>query len=262
MRELRDRLPASELGDVRPAPESPAPPQDFAGLTTLVTGSTSGIGLATATELRQRGARVVTHGRKPRGGDYVAADLADPASVETIYHNTCDLLGRVPDLLILNAGADTLTGDAAHWPFERKLQELLAVDLVSTISLARRFGAAMREQGSGVIITTGWDQSETGMAGDSGELFAAVKAGIAGFTRSLAVSLAPEVRVNCVAPGWVRTAWGETASATWQERVRRETPLGVWGLPEDVARAVAQLCHPDAQYITGQVVRVNGGAVR
>jgi NAD(P)-dependent dehydrogenase (short-subunit alcohol dehydrogenase family) len=82
------------------------------------------------------------------------------------------------------------------------------------------------------------------------------------FTRSLALSLAPQVRVNCLAPGWVRTAWGETASEAWQERVRRETPLGVWGLPEDVAAAACWLASPAAAFITGQTLRVNGGAVR
>ena len=82
------------------------------------------------------------------------------------------------------------------------------------------------------------------------------------FTRSLALSLAPEVRVNCLAPGWIRTAWGETASPVWQERVREETPLGVWGLADDVAAAAVWLAGPSARFITGQTVRVNGGAVR
>jgi 3-oxoacyl-[acyl-carrier protein] reductase len=72
----------------------------------------------------------------------------------------------------------------------------------------------------------GWDQAETGMGGDSGQLFAAAKGAVMAFTRSLAVHLAPAVRVNCLAPGWVRTAWGERASDVWQERVWRETPLG------------------------------------
>ena len=84
----------------------------------------------------------------------------------------------------------------------------------------------MKEAGGGVIVNMGWDQAETGMEGDSGELFAAAKGGGDGFTRSLALRLAPEVRVNCLAPGWIRTAWGETASEAWQERVLRETPLG------------------------------------
>ena len=99
------------------------------------------------------------------------------------------------------------------------------------------------------------------MEGDSGQLFAAIKGAVMCFTRSLALSLAPEVRVNCVAPGWIRTAWGETASATWQERVREETPLRVWGLPEDVAETAVWLASSSARFITGQTIRVNGGAV-
>ncbi len=100
------------------------------------------------------------------------------------------------------------------------------------------------------------------MAGDSGELFATVKAAVMGFTRSLALSLAPEVRVNCLAPGWIKTAWGEKASQAWQERVQRETPLQRWGTPADVAQTALWLASPAAAFVTGQVVRVNGGAVR
>ncbi len=241
----------------------PAPPGELAGQVALVTGSTSGIGRAIADAFRRAGARVLTHGRRPRpDADYVAADLADSDQVDRLAAETFTLAGGASDIVVLNAGADTLTGDAAGWGFDRKLQELLAVDLVSTVRLGRTFGAAMKQRGRGVILTVGWDQAETGMGGDSGELFAAVKGGVMAFTRSLAVSLAPEVRVNCLAPGWVRTAWGETASAEWQERVRRETPLGVWGLPDDVAAAAVWLAGPAAAYQTGQVVRVNGGAVR
>jgi len=82
------------------------------------------------------------------------------------------------------------------------------------------------------------------------------------FSRSLALSLAPAVRVHCLAPGWIRTAWGEGASAGWQERVQRETPLRRWGLPEDVAAAARWLVSPAAGFLSGQIVRVNGGAVR
>ena len=70
----------------------------------------------------------------------------------------------------------------------------------------------------------GWDQAETGMEGDSGELFAATKGAVMAFTRSLALSLAPEVRVNAVAPGWIKTSWGESTSRHWHDRVLRETP--------------------------------------
>jgi NAD(P)-dependent dehydrogenase (short-subunit alcohol dehydrogenase family) len=108
----------------------------------------------------------------------------------------------------------------------------------------------------------GWDQAETGMEGDSGQLFAATKAAVMAFSKSLALSLAPEVRVNCLAPGWIRTAWGQDASTRWHERVRRETPLGRWGTPADVAAVARWLVSPAAAFVTGQVIRVNGGAVR
>ena len=165
------------------------------------------------------------------------------------------------DVLVCNAGADTLTGEAGKWSFDEKLDALLAVDLKATMRLARDLGARMKARGRGSILTVGWDQAETGMEGDSGQLFAAVKGAVMCFTRSLALSLAPEVRVNCLAPGWIRTAWGETAGVAWQERVRRETPLGVWGLPEDVAAAAVWLASPAAGFVTGQTIRVNGGAV-
>jgi 3-oxoacyl-[acyl-carrier protein] reductase len=82
------------------------------------------------------------------------------------------------------------------------------------------------------------------------------------FTRHLAVALAPEVRVNCIAPGWIRTAWGEQASSPWQERGHRETPLQRWGTPEDIAHVARFLASPAAAFLTGQTIRVNGGAVR
>ena len=154
-----------------------------------------------------------------------------------------------------------LTGEAAKWPFERKLAELLAVDVTATMLMARDVGERMRQRGRGVILTMSWDQAETGMEGDSGQLFAATKAAIAAFTKSLAKSLAPQVRVNALAPGWIQTKWGSQASDVWHERVRRETPMGRWGTPEDVAAAAVWLCSPAASFITGQVIRVNGGAV-
>lgn len=166
------------------------------------------------------------------------------------------------DVLVCNAGADTLTGAAARWPFERKLAELWAIDVLATIALARRLGQRMQDRGAGVILTVGWDQALAGMEGDSGQLFGVTKAAVMAFSTSLAKTLAPEVRVNCLAPGWIKTAWGEQASATWQERVQRETPLRRWGLPQDIAAAGRWLASPAASFITGQIIRVNGGVIR
>jgi 2-amino-4-hydroxy-6-hydroxymethyldihydropteridine diphosphokinase len=252
------------------------PGRELLGLRALVTGSTSGIGRAIALELAATGADVIVHGRRSRekaeavageirraGGktSILFADLRDSAACDELAERAWQQGGGL-DVLINNAGADTLTGEAAHWSFERKLAELLALDVAGTIRLSRNLGQRMKQAGSGVIVNMGWDQAETGMEGDSGELFATAKGAVMCFSRSLALSLAPEVRVHCLAPGWIRTAWGEKASEGWQQRVRRETPLQRWGTPEDVAAAACWLVSPAARYLHGQIIRVNGGAVR
>ena len=246
------------------------------GLRAAVLGSTSGIGRATALALAAAGADVVVHGRRSRGdAEAVAAevrrlggrsvvlmaDLGDRAAGDKLVADAWDAWGGL-DAWLQIAGADTLTGPAAQLSFDAKLDRLWEVDVVATIRLCRAVGRRMEEQGHGSIVTMGWDQAETGMEGDSGELFAATKGAILAFTRSLALSLAPAVRVNALAPGWIRTAWGESASDPWQRRVLRETPLARWGTPEDVAQAARFLVGPDSAFLTGQVVRINGGAVR
>jgi NAD(P)-dependent dehydrogenase (short-subunit alcohol dehydrogenase family) len=120
----------------------------------------------------------------------------------------------------------------------------------------------MHETGTGAIVNIGWDKADTGMATDSGQLFGAVKGAVMAFSKSLALTLAPKVRVNCVAPGWIKTAWGREAGDKWQKLVTDETPLKRWGTPEDVAAAARWLVSPAAAFITGQVIRVNGGVVR
>ena len=263
-RELLAALPRSDRDLVRAFERPPAAERFLAGLRALVTGSSSGIGASIAQEFEWRGAEVIRHGRRAKrvaaSERFISADLTDPAQVDRLADEAWTASGGL-DILVCNAGADTLTGGAGKWSFDEKLEALLAVDVKSTIRLARNLGARMKARGRGSIITIGWDQAQTGMEGDSGQLFAAAKGAVMSFTRSLALDLAPEVRANCIAPGWIRTEWGETAGAVWQERVRRETPLGIWGLPEDVAAAAVWLAGPHAAFITGQTIRVNGGAV-
>ncbi|MBM3994306.1 MAG: 2-amino-4-hydroxy-6-hydroxymethyldihydropteridine diphosphokinase [Planctomycetes bacterium] len=249
--------------------------RELAGLNAIVTGSTSGIGRAIALALADGGANVVIHGRRSLDAAERVAEVCRQKKVkaattladlrnDTEHVKLIDAAGRLGpiDIWINNAGADTLTGDAAKWPFERKLEELWAVDVRASMLLSRAVGGIMKRQGRGVILTMGWDQADTGMDGDSGQLFGAVKGAVMAFTKSLAIELAPEVRVNCLAPGWIRTAWGEHASNAWQTRVLQETPLGRWGTPEDVAQVARWLVSPAAAFITGQIIRINGGAVR
>ena len=201
---------------------------DLTGRTALVTGSTHGIGREVAVTLAAAGATVAVHGRSRDAADELAAvlardnrhagtflaDLADMAAVEQLI---ADVTQRLPniDTMVLVAGVDVLTGPPAKWSFEQKLDQLLRVDVASTMLLARGIGRWMRDREGGSIVTIGWDQAATGMEGDSGEMFGATKGAVMAFTKSLAKSLAPQVRVNCVAPGWIRTSWGEGASDVW-----------------------------------------------
>jgi len=247
--------------------------KELAGMTAVVTGSSGGIGRAIALELAAAGADCLIHGRANRAGaeevaasvrklgrqaEMVLADLAEVKEQDAFVDRAWSWRGGV-DIWINNAGVDTLTGPAAGWSFEQKLESLWRVDVLATARLSRGVGQRMKQRGSGVIINIGWDQTETGMAGDSGELFAAAKGAVAAFTRSLARSLAPEVRVNCIAPGWIKTAWGQQASDAWQQRAIGESLLERWGTPEDVARVARFLASPAAAFVTGQVVAVNGG---
>jgi len=249
---------------------------DLSGRKAVVTGSSSGIGRAIALEFARAGADVVIHARRSaddatsvadeirrcgREATVVLADLSHKDALWT-FVDDCWRASSPIEIWVNNAGADLLTGEEAKRSFDEKLQVLLDVDVRSSVILSKLAGERMARSTGGVILNIGWDQADRGMEGASGELFAASKNAVMGFTRSLAVSLAPKVRVNCIAPGWIRTAWGDTASDVWQERVRKETPLQRWGTPEDVAKVARFLASSEAAYLTGQVIRVNGGAVR
>jgi len=244
----------------------------LSGQWALVTGSSSGIGRATALELAAAGANVIVHGRRKRDAaeelaktirtqgveaEVVLCDLSHSEGRSNLIER-CQAIAPL-DLLVNNAGADVLTGEAANWTFDDKLAALWQVDTAATIELSRTIGRQMKQRGSGVIVNIGWDQAVVGMEGDSGEMFAATKGAIMAFTRSLAKSLAPAVRVNCVAPGWIKTDWGNEASEYWQQRAIDESLLARWGTPSDVARAVRFLASSDASFITGQILNVNGG---
>jgi 3-oxoacyl-[acyl-carrier protein] reductase len=250
---------------------------ELRGLRAIVTGSSSGIGRATAIELARAGCDVLVHTRAHvreakivadrvrelgRKSDILVCDLADPLTHEQLVANAWDAWGGV-DIWFNNAGADVLTGAAARWTFEQKLDQLWRVDVVATMRLSRLVGRRMFDAAQGerhpAIVNMGWDQAEGGMSGDSGQMFASIKSAVMAFSRSLAKTLAPQVRVNCVAPGWIRTAWGSEATDCWQKRAAQESLLGRWGTAEDVAHAVRYLASPRSAFINGQVLVINGG---
>jgi 3-oxoacyl-[acyl-carrier protein] reductase len=247
-------------------------PRRLDGLHAVVTGASSGIGRAIAETYAAEGAVVLlTHRDSPerareiadaiaaRGGRALVhqADLSTRDACERLVAEAHDALGGI-DIWVNNAGADVLTGEAADWEWERKLDLLLAVDLKGTIACSYAVAEVMR---SGTIVNMSWDHVTTGMAGENPLLFSAVKGGVLAFSKSLARALAPAVRVNVLCPGWIETAFGEHADPEFRRAVAEDTPLGRWGRPEDVADAALYLASPAAEFVTGQAININGGVV-
>ena len=242
----------------------------------FVTGGSSGIGRAIALaaaragadvalsyRLNERGARdvareVETLGRRAR---IVRLDLADPASIGALGGAIRSTLGGA-DAWINNAGADVLTGPAAALSATEKLDLLMRVDLRGTVLASWQAVELMAAQeNGGVIINMSWDHVLVGMPGLEAQLFSAVKGGVLAFSKSLARTVAPRVRVNVLAPGWIETAYGTEVDDTIRRQVVASTPLERWGTPDDVANAAVYLAAPGASFVTGQTLLVGGGVV-
>lgn len=243
---------------------------------TVVTGASSGIGRAIALAFSREGARVVVNYNRSAeraqavvreiqglSGQALAvqADIADPEAVGGLIEMVTAEFGRI-DVWVNNAGADILTGSSARLADMQKLSLLVDVDLKGTIQCSWAVAKIMQRQGSGVIINMSWDQAVHGYPGTNPQMFSAVKAGVQGFSKSLARSIAPEVRVNVLAPGWIATAFAKDVmdEGYYAERLA-EIPLKRFGAPDDVARAAVFLASDDAAYITGAVLNVGGGVV-
>ncbi|MGH7613328.1 MAG: SDR family oxidoreductase [Gemmatimonadales bacterium] len=242
----------------------------------LVTGASRGIGRAIALACAAAGADVaVTYRTSQRGAEEVAArvralgrraqvlqaDTAEPKDFEKLARAARAAFGRV-DAWINNAGADILTGRTAQRTRLEKLDVLLAVDLRGTILASWTAVELMRAQaGGGTIINTAWDHVATGLKGEPAQLFAAAKGGVVSFSKSLARSVAPEIRVNVLGPGWIETAYGDGLDEGVKARITESIPLERWGTPDDVAHAAVYLASDAAAYVTGQMLMINGGAV-
>jgi 3-oxoacyl-[acyl-carrier protein] reductase len=245
----------------------------LAGLRTVVTGASSGIGSAIAVAFASAGARVgIGFNRSSDAAQALAdelgasgmhpllqADLSTAEGCASIVQQAFAALEHI-DVWVNNAGADVLTGEAREWPVERKLTALIDTDLKATIRCSRLVAARMRP--GSCIINIGWDHATIdGMGGENPELFAAVKAGVLGFSKALARSVAPNIRVNVLCPGWVETAYGAGVDRAFYEKVAASTPLKRWGRPQDIADAAVWLASPAASFVTGQAINVNGGTV-
>jgi 3-oxoacyl-[acyl-carrier protein] reductase len=190
----------------------------------------------------------------------VAADVSQGNDVERLVAEALAAFGAV-HVWVNNAGADILTGEAATWPDEEKWDRVMAVDLKGTWLCSRAAAAAMAAGQRGAIVNISWDHVLTGMGNPTAAIYAAAKGGVLALSRCLARELAPRVRVNVVAPGWIQTAWGERVDEATSHSVVEATPLARWGTPDDVAAAVLFLVSSESSFITGETILVGGGVV-
>jgi 3-oxoacyl-[acyl-carrier protein] reductase len=249
------------------------------GKVALVTGASSGIGRAIALAYAAAGADVaLTYRTNRRGADETAegaratgrraeairADVAEPSDLDALADALHRTFGRV-DVWVNNAGADILTGDGARLSRVEKLDRLLTVDLRGTVLASWKAVELMDAHppaSGGVIINISWDHVlGGGLKSEYAQVFCAAKGGVYSFSRALAHSVAPRIRVNVLGPGWIETAYGSALDPAVKQRIAAKIPLGRWGTPEDIAHAAVYLASDAAAYVTGLMLMINGGGV-
>jgi NAD(P)-dependent dehydrogenase (short-subunit alcohol dehydrogenase family) len=256
-------------------------PRDLDGQTALVTGAAQGLGLGIAETLARRGAHVIigdvqeekaaTAVRALReeelNADFVPLNIADSSSVGRAFDQITRSHVRL-DILVNNAGVGQNVAAVAQLS-DQEWQRVIGITLTGTFYCCRAAARIMERQETGCIVNIASinGQNPAALVG----AYNVAKAGVISLTRSLALELAAYgVRVNAVSPGPVYTEFNKTVMAQRRqslgmsedqmiERIRSAIPLGRWGEAEDIAGAVAFLCSPQSQWITGEVLRVSGG---
>ena len=235
--------------------------------TALITGGTGGIGQALCREFAKNGYRVIinyAHADEKAqalahetGGETAKFDVGDISAVQQSVEKIISDYGHI-DVLVNNAGVsgiDLFT----HIPQE-KYTQIMQTDLMGTMNCARAVLPSMisRKAGSIINISSMW-----GQCGASCEVdYSAAKAGVIGFTKALAKEVAPSgIRVNCIAPGFIMTEMNARFTPEELDGIREEIPLGIFGEPRHIADCAAFLASDRSEYITGQVIAVNGGMV-
>ncbi|MEZ5816573.1 MAG: 3-oxoacyl-[acyl-carrier-protein] reductase [Hyphomicrobiaceae bacterium] len=241
------------------------------GKTALVTGATGGIGGAIARAFHAQGATVALSGRQADKLEALKAelgeravvcpcDLASKEQVGKLIDEAVKAVGGRLDILVNNAG---LTKDNLFMVMkDEQWDDVIAVNLTSTFMLMRAATRHMlrSKSGYGRIINI---SSVSGIIGNPGQgNYAASKAGMIGMTKSLAREVAPRgITANCIAPGFIQTAMTDVLNEQLTAEIKKNIPAQAFGVPDDIASAAVYLASPEARYMTGQTLHVNGGMV-
>ena len=238
----------------------------------LITGATRGIGKEIALELAENGFDIAINYRSEKDVndevkneiekngvrcEFVKADVSDFEQCESMVKDTIEKFGRI-DVLVNNAG---ITRDGLIMRMKKEdFESVIDVNLTGTFNVTRNVIPYMIKQRSGRIISL---SSVVGVAGNAGQTnYSASKAGIIGFTKSLAKEVASRnILVNAVAPGFIDTDMTKVLSDSVKEGIHAQIPLRRMGTPREVAKVVKFLSSDDSSYITGQVINIDGGMV-
>ena len=238
----------------------------------IITGASRGIGRAIALEFAKQGAKVTLCATSldclqkvqteiesvfPGSSILMQANVTNGDETSAVVKKTLDTHGRV-DILVNNAG--TTRDNLLALMSEKEWDEVLSTNLKSVFLMSKACARPMVKQRLGAIVNMA---SIIGITGNAGQAnYAASKAGIIAFTKSAAKELAKRnIRVNAIAPGFIRTRMTDNVSSEVQQQVLNNIPLGRFGEPEEIASVAAFLASDGARYITGQVVVVDGGLV-
>lgn len=241
---------------------------EIKGQNVFITGSTRGIGLAMAKAFAKKGANIVLNGRKPVANDLIqeiesygvkcvaiSGDIADFNQAGEMLNQAKEQLGPI-SILINNAG---ITNDKLLLRMSASdFEEVIKINLTGAFNMTQQVLKSMLKARMGKIINI---SSVSGLMGNAGQAnYAASKAGLVGFTKSVARELAPRgITCNAIAPGFIQTDMTEVLSDKLKEEVTKSIPLQRFGQADEVANAAIFLAEND--YLTGQVINVDGGLV-
>ncbi|MFW2831716.1 3-oxoacyl-[acyl-carrier-protein] reductase [Sphingomonas sp. ID0503] len=240
---------------------------DLTGMTALVTGASGGIGSAIAKALAAQGATLALSGSNAGkleafagdlGGGHktLVCDLSDAAQVDALVPQAVDALGGKLDILVNNAGVTR--DNLAMRMKDEEWDQVIRVNLEAAFRLIRAAAKPMMKARFGRIVSI---TSVVGQTGNPGQAnYAASKAGLVGMSKALAQELASRnITVNCVAPGFIRSAMTDALNEQQKGAILARIPAGDLGTGEDIGAAVAYLASREANYVTGQTLHVNGG---